>query len=81
MKSLAFLVFLYLAIPGSGQLVWDGIPFSTRAEFAGLVVVVLALSAREIRDKIRNWQSRRTYRNVIKPALLLLALLKLITFT
>ena len=81
MKSLAFLVFLYLAIPGSGQLVWDGIPFSTRAEFAGLVVVVLALSAREIRDKIRNWQSRRTYRNVIKPALLFLALLKLITFT
>jgi hypothetical protein len=81
MKSLAILIFFYFAVPGSGQLVWDGIPFSTRSEFAGLIIIVLTLSIRENRGKIREWQARRTYRDALKPVIVLLALLKLLTFT
>ena len=43
MKSLALLVFLFLVVPGSGQLVWDGLPLSTRAELAPVIVKSILL--------------------------------------
>jgi len=81
MKSLAFLVFLFLVVPGSGQLVWDGLPLSTRAEAATLLVVVLAVFNRDIRPKVRDGLAGSRLRGAVKPALLLLALLKVLTFT
>jgi len=81
MKSLAFLVFLFLAVPGSGQLAWDGIPFSTRIEFATLVLFLLAIFNRTIRDWVRTHLARLTWRGTVKPALALLVLLKFLTFT
>jgi len=81
MKSLAFLVFLFLAVPGSGQLAWDGIPFSTRIEFATLVLFLLAIFNRTIRDWVRTHLARLTWRGAVKPALALLVLLKFLTFT
>jgi hypothetical protein len=81
MKSLAFLVFLFLVVPGSGQLVWDGLPLSTRAELATLLVVVLAVFNRDIRRKVRDWFAGSRLRGAVKPALLLLALLKVLSFT
>jgi len=81
MKSLAFLVFLFLAVPGSGQLAWDGIPFSTRIEFATLVLFILAIFNRSVRDWVRLRLDRLSWRGAVKPALALLVLLKLLTFT
>ncbi|MFM8507643.1 MAG: hypothetical protein ACKOBR_08140, partial [Actinomycetota bacterium] len=62
MKSLAFLVFLFLAVPGSGQLAWDGIPFSTRIEFATLVLFLLAIFNCTIRDWVRTHLARLSWR-------------------
>ena len=80
MKSLAVLVFIFLVVPGSGQLAWDGLPFSTRLEFASLVVFVVAILNREIRQKVRAWLKTKVWRSAVQPALVLLALLKLLTF-
>lgn len=81
MKSIAVFVFLLLAVPGSGQLTFDGFPFSTRAEFVSLIVFLLALCSVEIRSGVRSLLTKWKWRGAIKPALLLLALVKLITFT
>ena len=81
MKSLAFLVLLFLAVPGSGQLAWDGIPFSTRIEFATLVLFLLVIFNRTIRDWVRTHLARLSWRGAVKPALALLVLLKFLTFT
>jgi len=81
MKSLAILVFLFFAVPGSGQLAWDGIPFSTRIEFATLVLFLLAIFNRTIRDWVRTHLARLSWRGAVKPALALLILLKFLTFT
>jgi len=81
MKSLALLVFLFLAVPGSGQLAWDGIPFSTRIEFATLVLFLLVIFNRTIRDWVRTQLARLSWRGAVKPALALLVLLKFLTFT
>ena len=80
MKSLAFLVFLYLVVPGSGQLVWDGLPLSTRAEVVSLVVLLLAATNRRVRDDIRSWMSQSNFRGAIKPSIALLCVMKLLTF-
>lgn len=81
MKSLSLIVFVFLVAPGSGQLVFDGLPLSTRAEFAALVVLLLAALHRGLRDGIRRRMDGTKWRGAIKPALLLLTLLKLLTFT
>ena len=80
MKSLAVLVFIFLVVPGSGQLAWDGLPFSTRLEFASLVVFVVAILNREIRQKVRAWLKTKVWRSAVQPALVFLALLKILTF-
>jgi hypothetical protein len=80
MKSLAFLVFLYLVMPGSGQLVWDGLPLSTRAEVAGLVVLLLAITSRSMRSEVRSRIAQTNFRGAIKPLIALLCVIKLLTF-
>ena len=81
MKSLAILAFVFLVMPGSGRLVWDGLPLSTRAEFATLVVIVLAILNREVRGAIQKHLYRWKWRGAVKPLLGLLILLKLLTFS
>ena len=81
MKSLAFLIFIFLVVPGSGQLAWDGLPFSTRLEFATLVVFVVAFSSGKVRDQLRLVNSRTSCFKLIAPSLLLLSFLKLLTFS
>jgi hypothetical protein len=80
MKSLAVIVFIYLIVPGSGELIWDGLPLSTRAEFATLVALCIALTNRDVRKRIREWLGRRIWREALKPVVVLLALLKLLSF-
>ena len=80
MKSLIFLIFLYLLIPGSGRLVWDGLPLSTRTEFASLIVVVIALFSRAIRDFLRQRLATQRWTGLLKPALVLLCAAKLVSF-
>lgn len=80
MKTLTFLIFFYLLIPGSGRLVWDGLPLSTRAEFASLVVAVTALFSRRIRDSIRHNLSEWRWNGLVKPALVLLCAAKFLSF-
>ena len=81
MKSLAALLFLFLVVPGSGQLAWDGLPFSTRLEFATLVLFVVVVLNRETRTTVRTWLASKVWRSAVKPVLIVLALLKLLTFT
>ena len=80
MRSLALLLFLYFAVPGSGQLVWDGLPFSTRTEFASLIVLVVLFLSSEFRRAFADTLSRIRFSGLFKPLLLLLCLTKLLTF-
>jgi hypothetical protein len=80
MKSLAFLVVLFLFIPGSGQLVWDGIPLNNRAEFAALVLTIVVIFSRELRRPFHHWYEGFQGRELIKPVLVVLCLLKFISF-
>jgi hypothetical protein len=79
-KALAVAVFLFLAIPGSGQAIWDGLPFSTRTEFASLLVFVATFGSRDVREILRTHLARLHWHNVFVPALLVLAIVKLLTF-
>ena len=79
-KSLALLFFLFLVVPGSGQLVWDGLPLSTRAEVAALMTLTLAITNQRICNAVRERISRTRWRGVLTPALGVLILLKLLTF-
>jgi len=80
MKSLALLVFLFLAVPGSGQLAWDGIPFSTRIEFATLVLFLLVIFNRSSRAIIHRDFGRILHHYLTRPLLLTLVILKFFTF-
>ncbi|NBR37519.1 MAG: hypothetical protein EBT80_09270, partial [Chitinophagales bacterium] len=80
MKSLGVFLFLYVLVPGSGQLIWDGLPLNTRAEFAGLIALLIAITNRTVRESFRKWLDRRRWFGAVKPALILLSLLKLLTF-
>jgi hypothetical protein len=80
MKLLGLFVFLYLLIPGSGQLVWDGLPFSTRAEFATFVLFVVVVLSSGIRQSSRDLLNRFRWRVLLTPALLILCLVKFFTF-
>ena len=80
MKSLAALLFLFLVVPGSGQLAWDGLPFSTRLEFATLVLFVVVFASRKSRVHLRLWLSSHRWGEVLKPGLLILTFVKFATF-
>ncbi|MGA0787668.1 MAG: hypothetical protein ACO3QH_09295, partial [Ilumatobacteraceae bacterium] len=80
MKFLTVLVFLFLVVPGSGQLRWDGLPLSTRLEFATLALFTIAVLNRDIRRNVRKWLSTKAWRSAVKPMIVLLVLAKLLTF-
>lgn len=80
MKFLAFLVFLFLAMPGSGQLAWDGIPFSTRVEFGTLTIFCLVALSRALRQKARTLIQGTPWQSLLAPLLILLCILKLLSF-
>lgn len=80
LKTLAVTIFLFLATPGSGIAIWDGLPFSTRTEFASLLVFVMAFGSRGARDVLRTRLARMEWHKVFVPALLVLAVVKLLTF-
>ena len=79
-KFLTVLVFLFLVVPGSGQLRWDGLPLSTRLEFATLALFTIAVLNRDIRRNVRKWLSTKAWRSAVKPMIVLLVLAKLLTF-
>ena len=80
MKSLAFLVFLYLVVPGSGQLVWDGLPLSTRAEVVALGLFVVVFLSRELRRTLADVLRRREWSGLVKPILVMLCAAKFLSF-
>lgn len=80
MKSLTFLIFLFLLVPGSGRLIWDGLPFSTRTEFVSIVLVVVAVFSREIRDSLRRQLANKYWSGLLKPSLVVLCTAKLLSF-
>ena len=80
MKSLAFLFFLLLTVPGSGQLIWDGIPLNTRAEVATLALIVIVTFSREFRHRMRLWLDSFRWEGLLRPLLVILCLLKFLSF-
>ena len=80
MKSLAFLVFLFLVVPGSGQLVWDGLPLSTRAELVALVLFVVVFFSRELRATLRGLLSPLPHKGVVTWLLVGLTFVKFFSF-
>lgn len=80
MKALAFLVFSFLVVPGSGFLVWDGLPLSGRIEFASLLLFVLVFFTREARSCLANSLRQRTWARFITPTLVVLCTIKLLSF-
>ena len=45
---------LFISVPGSGLLLSDGIPFTSKLEFAVFFISLLALSSKVIRDQIKH---------------------------
>jgi hypothetical protein len=80
MKSLAFLFLLLLIVPGSGQLIWDGIPFNTRAEVGTIALTVVAIFSREFRQRARAWLNSFRWEGLLRPSLVFLCLLKFLSF-
>lgn len=80
MKSLAFISLLFLVVPGSGQLVFDGLPLSTRAEFVALAVLVLAILSRSVRTFIHERLSGANWQRAAVPLVGIVVLLKVLTF-
>ena len=74
MKTLLFVVLLYLLMPGSGQLLWNGIPMSSRLEFATLVLFVLVLMQRTSRQYLRTKWESFSWRGVVVPIMLMFSL-------
>lgn len=80
MKFLAVLVFLFLTIPGSGHLAWDGLPMNTRLEFLSLIIFALVLFSRSLRQHTHKWLTTLRWHGVLRPAIAVLCLLKLLSF-
>lgn len=80
MKTLAILVFLLLAAPGSGRLLWNGIPFSSPFEFASLILFVIAIFHARVRDRARTAISAARWQGALKPVIALLVVVKVLTF-
>lgn len=77
---MALLVFVYLIVPGSGRLVWDGLPLSTRSEFAALVLWTVVFLSGETRKHLREVIARTRWAELIRPVLAVLCLLKFLSF-
>ncbi|NDC46697.1 MAG: hypothetical protein EBZ68_03865, partial [Actinobacteria bacterium] len=71
---------LYLLVPGSGQLRWNGIPMSSRLEFATLAIYVLVLAQRVTRRYLRTKWDGFSWRGVVVPVVVMFSFAKLLTF-
>lgn len=71
---------MFLLVPGSGRLVWDGLPFSSRLEFISIVLVFVALFSRDVRDSLRRQLARSHWSGLLKPGLVVLCAAKLLSF-
>ena len=80
MRALVGLLLLYVLVPGSGRLAWDGLPLSTRAEFGLFVVLLITFLSSDIRDFVRQWFQSFRWSGLVKPLLLLLCVIKFLTF-
>ena len=80
MKSLALLVFLFLFIPGSGELVWDGLPLNSRAEIVALVLFVVVVFSSRVRVRASTWLKAFRWNGLLKPGIAILCLLKFLSF-
>ncbi|MGA1300174.1 MAG: hypothetical protein ACO3ZF_04390 [Ilumatobacteraceae bacterium] len=74
--------FTLLAVPGSGFLRFDGLPFSSKAEVSVLATSVLVLSSSGFRAKIKSLLStqNKSFSLWINTALTFLILLKFLSF-
>lgn len=74
--------FTLLAVPGSGFLRFDGLPFSSKTEVTVLAASVLVLSSSSFRAKIKSQLSTldKSFMPWVNTALTLLILLKLLSF-
>ncbi|NDE67100.1 MAG: hypothetical protein EB062_03260, partial [Actinobacteria bacterium] len=79
MKMFLFVVMLYLLVPGSGQLRWNGIPMSSRLEFATLAIYVLVLAQRVTRRYLRTKWDGFSWRGVVVPVVVMFSFAKLLT--
>jgi hypothetical protein len=80
MKSVLVLIFLLYLTPGSGQLVWDGIPLNSRTEVAVLALLTVVSFSREIRKVVRQEIDAFRWRALVRPGLVLLCFLKFLSF-
>ena len=74
--------FVLLAIPGSGHLRFDGLPFSSKSEFLVLCLSVCALFLSEFRNRCRSllaWNNRQT-KQWVNTVLFAAIVLKFFTF-
>ena len=74
--------FVLLAIPGSGHLRFDGLPFSSKSEFIVLCLSVCALFLSEFRNRCRSllaWNNRQT-KQWVNTVLFAAIVLKFFTF-
>jgi hypothetical protein len=79
-KSLAALLLLFLAAPGSGQLAWDGLPMSTRLELATLILFVIFFASHQLRSRLKDALENKRWRGAVGPLLVTLAVIKFGTF-
>ncbi|MEY4400210.1 MAG: hypothetical protein RL072_75, partial [Actinomycetota bacterium] len=61
-------------------MVWDGLPFSTRAEFAGLMLFVVVFFSRELRRTIRQLLVNIRWHILVRPLLVAMCAVKLLSF-
>ena len=74
--------FVLLAIPGSGFLKFDGLPFSSKTEFVAITVFVLALFNRKLRSQVSKFLNKESGQTLrwVNTALVCVILIKFFTF-
>lgn len=76
------LVLILLGLPGSGKLIFDGLPFDSKVEFIFLVGVLGFGFAPKTKKSLRNWLNslNRQWLIVVFGGLVLLVVIKILTF-
>jgi len=77
-----FLWFALLAAPGSGFLRMDGLPFSSKTEFAVVAISVVLLASRIFRSALKKFLSQDDFRvgSWVNFVLVMLVFLKFLTY-
>ena len=81
-RAFQILVLILLACPGSGKLIFDGLPFDSKVEFIYLFGIVSFLVAPKTITSLKNWliSLNRQRLIVVFSGLVLLVVIKLLTF-